>query len=105
MTDIETIATVKLPAKTFYREGSWGSYSLDGEHESTMTLYRERKGLGSEGDFLFIEWDIPSLNEVEHIGLEIEGKRIVGYDGVQSFPRLAYKWLRSLGYVIARDVI
>jgi hypothetical protein len=98
MTDIETIATVKLPAKTFYREGSWGSYSLDGKHESTMTLYRDGRGL-------YIEWDIPSIDEVEHIGLEVEGKRIVGYDGVQSFPKLAYKWLRSLGYVIARDVI
>jgi hypothetical protein len=96
---LETIATVTFPAKQIVQEGSWGSRGL-GKHASTMTLYLEEGAL-------FIEWDFPSLETTENIGLEIEWsrKRIVGYDGVMSFPRPAVKWLRSLGYVIAKDVI
>jgi len=96
---LETLATTKFAPQQFIQEGSWGLRTLQGKHESTMTLYRWTGGTP------FIEWDIPGLNEVEHIGLELEGKRVVGYDGVMSFPRPAYKWLRSLGYTIARDVI
>jgi hypothetical protein len=104
MTKLETIATITFPAREIIQGGSWGARGL-GKHASTMTLFCEKAGLGDEGDFLFIEWDFPTLETTENIGLEIEGKRIVGYDGVQSFPHPAYKWLRSLGYVIARDVI
>jgi hypothetical protein len=97
MTKLETLATKKFPKTEIIQEGSWGARGL-GAHASTMTLYREGAGL-------FIEWDFPTLETTENIGLEMEGKRIVGYDGVMSFPRPAYKWLRSLGYVIARDII
>ncbi len=91
------IAHRDFPKQGIIQEGSWGQRDL-GKHASTMTLYRE-------GAHLFIEWDFPSLEMTEHIGLEMEGKRIVGYDGVMSFPRPAYKWLRSLGYRIAKDVV
>lgn len=94
---MKEIARTKLPKVEFISEGSWGQRDV-GAHESTMTLW-------TDGDSLMIEWDIPTLDEVEHIGLEMEGKRVVGYDGVMSFPRPAYKWLRSLGYRIAKDVI
>ena len=95
---LETIATIAFPAKEIITEGSWGQRGL-GKHASTMTLYRE-------GAHLFIEWDFPTLETTETIGLETHGyKRIVGYDGVMSFPRPAVKWLRSLGYRIAKDVI
>lgn len=91
------IAHIKLAKQGIIQEGSWGVRDL-GEHGSTMTLHQDKDGLS-------IEWDFPSLETTEHIGLEMEGKRVVGYDGVMSFPRPAYKWLRSLGYVIARDII
>ncbi len=94
---LETVATTTFPALPFVSEGSWGSRNV-GKHASTMTLYRENEQL-------FIEWDIPALETTETIGLGLEGKRIVDYDGVMSFPRPAVKWLRSLGYVIAKDVI
>ena len=95
---LETIATITFPRKDIVQEGSWGNRRM-GKHASTMTLYRD------EGH-LFIEWDFPTLEMTEHIGLETHGyKRIVGYDGVMSFPRPAVKWLRSLGYRIAKDVI
>lgn len=95
---MKEIARTKLPKVEFISEGSWGQRGV-GAHESEMILY------AGEHDSLMIEWDIPTLDEVEHIGLEMEGKRVVGYDGVMSFPRPAYKWLRSLGYSIAKDVI
>jgi hypothetical protein len=97
MTELTAIATKAFPAKEIIQEGSWGQRGL-GKHASTMTLYRQ-------GDHLSIEWDFPTLETTEQIGLELEGKRVVGYDGVMSFPRPAYKWLRSLGYSIARDVV
>jgi hypothetical protein len=95
---MKQIAHTTIAKQAFIQEGSWGQRDI-GEHESTMTLWTHG------GGDLMIEWDIPSLDAVEHIGLEMEGKRVVGYDGVMSFPRPAYKWLRSLGYTIAKDVI
>jgi hypothetical protein len=97
MSNLETIASITFPAKEIIQQGSWGERSL-GRHASTMTLYRQ-------GADVFLEWDFPSLETTETIGLGLEGKRIVDYDGVMSFPRPAYKWLRSLGYVISRDII
>ena len=96
---LETLATLNVPKQAIVSETSYGSRDI-GRHASTMTLF-------AEDGHLFIEWDFPSLETTENIGLEIEWphKRIVGYDGVMSFPRPAYKWLRSLGYVIAKDVI
>jgi hypothetical protein len=94
---MKAIAHTTIPKTMFIQEGSWGQRDV-GEHESTMTLY-------ATGGELTIEWDVPGLAITEHIGLEMEGQRVVGYDGVMSFPRPAYKWLRSLGYTIARDVI
>jgi hypothetical protein len=91
------IATIKLAKQAIVRESTYGTRDL-GKHASTMTLHCEKSRF-------FIEWDFPSLETTEHIGLEMEGKRVVGYDGVMSFPRPAYKWLRSLGYTIARDVV
>jgi hypothetical protein len=95
---MKAIAHTKIAKTGIIQEGSWGQRDL-GEHASDMTLYQ-----GDGGD-LMIEWNFPSLEATEHVGLEMEGRRVVGYDGVMSFPRPAFKWLRSLGYRIARDVI
>ena len=97
MSRLETAATKALPKQELIQEGSWGARGV-GSHESTMILYRD-------GAHTFIEWDVPALELTEHIGLELEDMHVVGYDGVMSFPRPAYEWLRELGYTIAEDVI
>jgi len=95
------IARMELPSEPLIMEGSYITRDV-GAHASTMILYKE---IQDGGDPHFsIEWDIPSLEMTEQIGLELEGKRVVGYDGVMSFPHPAYKFLRGLGYRIARDV-
>lgn len=97
MSRLETLATKTFPKQEIIQEGSWGARGL-GAHELTMILYRD-------GSHVFIEWDFPSLEMTEHVGLELEGQTVVGYDGVMSFPNPAYEWLRELGYSIAEDVI
>ena len=98
---LQTVATLTLRAVPMQWEGSFGTCDA-GAHVSTMTLHRvDDAGVISYS----IEWDIPSLGETEHIGLELEGdKHIIGYDGVMSFPRPAKPWLESLGFTFDEDV-
>lgn len=61
-----------------------------------MDLYFENDNTG------FIEWDIPSLDRTENIGLWFEidqdGKRTLSdYDGVFSLPSEAIELLRKHG--------
>jgi hypothetical protein len=85
-----------LAKKTFtadlVREGSWGSSPL-GKYESTMEVFANEYGVP-----VMIEWDIPDLEETEHIGLQIEGKHVTGYDGVMCIPQEAIDLLKELGY-------
>ena len=83
-------------------EGSWGE-SAQGDHISTMDLYDGP--LAGSG---FIEWDIPSMERTEQIGLwyeELEnGKRtLVDYDGIFSLPREAIELMESVGIVVDRE--
>ena len=76
-------------------EGSWGERDL-GEHESTLELYFNKDNTG------FIEWDIPSLDRFENIGLwfdiDRDGKRsLADYDGVMSLNDHAIDLLRKKG--------
>ncbi len=76
-------------------EYSSGSIS-QGKHGWTMDLYFENDNTG------FIEWDIPSLDRTENIGLWFEidqdGKRTLSdYDGVFSLPCEAIELLRKHG--------
>ena len=76
-------------------EYSSGSVS-QGKHGWTMDLYFENDNTG------FIEWDIPSLDRTENIGLWFEidqdGKRTLSdYDGVFSLPSEAIELLRKHG--------
>lgn len=75
-------------------EGSWGGYQLSPNAKSTMDLYED------DGTPIFIEWvvDLGEEEEVEHIGLELEGKNVVGYDGVMSIPDQAIQLLEEYGY-------
>lgn len=70
-----------------------------GQHEWTMDLY-----FRDDGD-AFIEWDIPSLEETEQIGLwfdfDAAGKRTLrDYDGVMSLPAECVDLLREVGIVV-----
>jgi hypothetical protein len=50
-----------------------------------------------------IEWDIPTLDEVEHIGLSFEHKTLVDYDGVMSLPAPAIAFLREQGFIVPKE--
>lgn len=69
-----------------------------GEHEFTMELFKDDKGVPS-----MIEWDVPDLEETEHIGLWFEGKSLIDYDGVFELPLEAIKLIRKAGYSVPRD--
>jgi hypothetical protein len=89
---------VKSPLKL---EGSWGERDL-GEHESTLELYYHKDNTG------FIEWDIPSLDRFESIGLwfdvDRDGKRSLSdYDGVMSLNDHAIALLRKNNVFVGSD--
>lgn len=67
-----------------------------GEHGFTMELFvfdgsTVKSGFGS------IEWDIPSLEITEHIGVNWEGGFLDGYDGVFELPPEAIELLEHFG--------
>lgn len=72
--------------------GSWGSSDI-GKHASIMEIWDNENGVPS-----MIEWDIPSLEETEHIGLTFEDKELVDYDGIMEMPKEAVYFLEQLGY-------
>jgi hypothetical protein len=90
--------TVSSP---LFLEGSWGERQL-GTHESTLELFYEKDCTG------FIEWDIPSIDMFEYIGLwfsiDRHGKRtLVDYDGVMSLNDHAIALLRKNGVEVGKD--
>ena len=93
---------LKLAEVTFkaemIREGSWGQQDL-GKHQSTMTLYA-----GDGPGEAFIEWDIPSLEQTEEIGLTFDVERnLLDYDGVFSLPKEAIALLRKQGFKVGDE--
>lgn len=82
-------------------EGSWGARDL-GTHESTMDLYFRKDNTG------YIEWNLPSLDEYECIGLWFDigadGSRTLSdYDGIFSLPDEAIALLREAGVVVPEE--
>ena len=82
-------------------EGSWGARSI-GEHKSTLDLYFNEDNTG------FIEWDIPSADMFECIGLWFEFDRagnrsLADYDGVMSLNEHAIALLRKNDVVVSTD--
>lgn len=67
-----------------------------GTHSSTMTLYED------EGIYQ-IEWHIPALDEVYHIGLIFEGTTLVDYDGLYDLPKEAIALVRQAGFIVPED--
>lgn len=86
------VISSKIFTSGVIREGSWGHHEL-GDHQSTMTVYGN-----DAGEPVMIEWDIPSLEETEHIGIELDGRSVTGYDGVMCIPDQAIELLEELGY-------
>jgi len=82
---------LNIEAVELESQSSWGSTAL-GSYESTMELFT------LAGVPVMIEWDIPELEETEHIGLIFEGEELVDYDGVSEMPREAIEFLEVLGY-------
>lgn len=98
MAELIDSMTVKSP---LFLEGSWGQRDL-GEHESTLELYFRKDNTG------FIEWDIPSIDTFESIGLwfeiDLDGKRtLVEYDGVMSLNDHAITLLRKNNVFVSED--
>jgi len=94
---IETI-THTTPINLEYSHGSISQ----GDHGWTMELHFENDNTG------FIEWDIPSLERTEYIGLWFEidqhGKRTLSdYDGVFALPSEAVALLRKNGVEVDED--
>jgi hypothetical protein len=67
-----------------------------GKRESTMTLY----SFENNPDYYFIEWDIPSLDMCENIGIWCEdgSKVLCDYDGVFSLSEFAIEFLQKNGF-------
>lgn len=94
--DLTLIKEKQIPALPLVRETSYSSNNL-GKHKSVMRLYCRR-------NHYFIEWDIPALEEVEHIGLVFDGKTLVDYDGVMSLPSPVPDFLRGCGFIVPADM-
>lgn len=93
---MKEIAKIELPPTELVRHGSWGSRDV-GKHPSTMTLYCEPRC------HYEIEWDIPGLDEVEHIGLTFEDRVLVDYDGIMALPHEAIAFLRAQGFTVPKE--
>ena len=95
--------SAKLATKAFEAEmtleGSWGERKL-GKHASTMELW-ECDGAGR----YFIEWDIPSLEKTEEIGIwfDRDTRELTDYDGVFSLPIQAIALLEEYGIKVGAD--
>lgn len=96
---MKSIAKITIPATGLVREGSFGTHPL-GAHESTMELFVHDGQAGSG----LIEWDIPSIEETEHIGLTWDNdKNLLDYDGVFSIPAQAISFLEANGFKVGDD--
>ena len=96
---MELVGTIRFTA-ALLRHGSWGSHEL-GTHPSRMDLYLtpdRRRGA--------IEWDIPSLDQTEEIGLWFdEAGALVDYDGIMALPRQAVSIMRVYGLTVPEEFV
>lgn len=69
-----------------------------GEHDFDMRLYKS-----NDGNSGLIEWEIPDLDEVYHIGLWLEGGELIDYDSVFSLPAEAITLLEANGIKVPED--
>ena len=67
-----------------------------GKHSFTMELFSHDDADKDNGGG-YIEWNIPSLETTEHIGVNWESGVLRGYDGVFELPLEAIKLLEHYG--------
>lgn len=95
-----------IPATPMVLERSSGATDV-GTHASTMELFLNTPSQDGQSLTAAIEWDIPTLERTEHIGLWFERSRgrwvLCDYDGVFSLPAEAVKFLRSGKYIVPRE--
>ena len=78
------------------RETSYGQTRLTDDAESVIDLYFTKEG--DKVTYVFAEWDIPELEETEHIGMWFEAKAITDYDGVFDLPSELISYMETLGF-------
>jgi hypothetical protein len=95
-TFMNKIAEKELVCELVLETSMCGEPTKLGKHESTMVLY----GFDDDPDYYFIEWDIPTLNEVENIGIWCEEgtKELRDYDGVMCLSQEAIELLKENGF-------
>lgn len=89
---MKLIETIKFNTELVLERSCTSVLQPLGSHDSEMSLYHDGENRG------FIEWDIPSLNEVVGIGLWFNGKELTDYDGVFSLPEQAIALLEKNGF-------
>jgi hypothetical protein len=71
-----------------------------GVFDQTFELFKEDRR------HYMIEWDIPAMNETEHIGMTFdEDLNLMDYDGVFEFPKEAIAWLEGLNLGFNLDYV
>lgn len=90
------IAEIKFKAEIVYEYSMTPVPVSQGMAENEMVLY-----VSEDGESGSIDWNIEyedGEGESVGIGLEIEGNKIVGYDGVFEIPKEGQKLLTDNGY-------
>lgn len=77
-----------------YSDTSFSSINL-GEYTSTMEYFPSDDGEGG-----IIEWDIPDLEDTEHIGISVENGELYEYDGIFNLPSQAIALLEHIGIIV-----
>lgn len=89
-------------------EGSWSESDL-GKHDFTMEWFP-----GDDAGHATIEWDIPTLEQTEHIGLTFEmrineadprnpKRALTGYDGVMGLSDEAIAFIEHMGVIVDEE--
>ena len=77
------------------------TYEQLGEHDFTLELFwfdgDVKNGRGQ------IEWDIPTLEETEHIGIWTEDGALIDYDGVMSLPDEIIPFIEAQGITVPAE--
>lgn len=97
---LKAIKQIDVKAQPMVRETSYARDDI-GTHASTMELWWNTTE-GEKPDFYhgsgLIEWDIPTLETTEQIGIWTEDGKLCDYDGIMGYPpKEAYDLLRSVG--------
>lgn len=90
MSDYKLIATKEIETQ-LVRETMYNATKL-GNHTSTMELWQN-----DEGE-IYLEWDIPALEETQYYSFTVDGKTILEFEGAISIPKEAIELLEENGF-------